>query len=376
MKNWLIDFLCCPVCGGNLTVKSFEDSGNEILNGMLLCECQRWYPIIDGLPRILWGEHRGDYLEFISNYERDISKYSINLELTSKITTKKRVRDTFTTIWDRFPRFGIDDKDKEKFYDNWMSQKLGFDNVDDLYGFISSKKKILEVGVGSAQKLKMIGEHTSGKVVGLDISSSAEHAYKTTREMSNVTVIQADLFAAPLKRGMFDFIISDGVLHHTPDTKKAFLSITPLLANGGEISIRVYNKQGPIREFCDDLIRSNTTKMSEEECWEFCKKITKFSESIAKTKCEIEIPEDIPIIGFKKGKYDLQRFMYYNIFKCFYNEAFTSDENNLVNFDWYHPYDAHRHTEEEVRQWYVEAGLKDIKIFNPESGISATGRLK
>ena len=220
MKNWLIDFLCCPVCGGNLTVKSFEDSGNEILNGMLLCECQRWYPIIDGLPRILWGEHRGDYLEFISNYERDISKYSINLELTSKITTKKRVRDTFTTIWDRFPRFGIDDKDKEKFYDNWMSQKLGFDNVDDLYGFISSKKKILEVGVGSAQKLKMIGEHTSGKVVGLDISSSAEHAYKTTREMSNVTVIQADLFAPPLKRGMLDFIISDGVLHHTPDTKK------------------------------------------------------------------------------------------------------------------------------------------------------------
>lgn len=85
---------------------------------------------------------------------------------------------------------------------------------------------------------------------------------------------------------------------------------------------------------------------------------------------------DVPVLGFKKGKYNLQRFIYYNIFKCFHNEALTFDENNLVNFDWYHPYDAHRHTEEDVRQWYVEAGLKEIKIFNPESGISARGRFK
>ena len=122
MKNWLIDFLCCPVCGGNLTVKSFEASDKEILNGLLLCGCQRWYPIINGLPRVLWGEHRDDYLEFISNYEPDLSKYSINLELSGRITTKKKVLDTYTTIWDNFPRFGIDGKDKEKFYDKWMSQ--------------------------------------------------------------------------------------------------------------------------------------------------------------------------------------------------------------------------------------------------------------
>lgn len=256
-----------------------------------------------------------------------------------------------------------------------MTQKLGLDSVDDLYSFISSKSLILEVGVGSGQKLKMMAEHTDGKVVGFDLGSGAEHAYQNTKDMPNVAVIQADLFEPPLKRGIFDFIISDGVLHHTTDTKQAFLSIVPLLSKGGEIVIRVYKRSGPIREFCDDFIRAHTTKMSEEECWVFCKKITNFGEVIAKAGHEIEIPEEIPLLNFKKGKYNLQRFVHYNIFKCFYNEAFTFDENNLVNFDWYHPVDAHRHTEEEVYEWFVEAGLKEIQIFNPESGISARGKL-
>jgi uncharacterized protein YbaR (Trm112 family)/ubiquinone/menaquinone biosynthesis C-methylase UbiE len=376
MKIWLKELLCCPVCKGDLTLKSFEGSDKEIVNGVLTCDkCQKWYPIIDGLPRMLWGENRGEYLDFVSHYEHDISKYSFVSERSNRTTTKQEVKNTFTTIWDKFPEFGIDDPAKSKFYDKWMAQKLGLDSVNDLYSFISSKSLILEVGVGSGQKLKMMAEHTEGKVVGFDLGSGAEHAYQNTKDMPNVAVIQADLFELPLKRGIFDFIISDGVLHHTTDTKQAFLSIVPLLSKGGEIVIRVYKRSGPIREFCDDYIRAQTTKMSEEECWEFCKGITKFGEVIAKTKHEIEIPEEIPLLNFKKGKYNLQRFLYHNIFKCFYNEAFTFDENNLVNFDWYHPVDAHRHIEEEVYEWFVEAGLEEIQIFNPESGISARGKL-
>lgn len=89
---------------------------------------------------------------------------------------------------------------------------------------------------------------------------------------------------------------------------------------------------------------------------------------------QIEVPEDIELLGFQQGRYDLQRFVYYNMFKCFYNESFTFDENVLVNFDWYRPADAHRHTEEEVRRWFIESGLSEIQLFNPESGISARGR--
>lgn len=373
MKRWLQDILTCPVCGNNLSIEVFEGSDTEISEGILLCQCERWYPIIDDIPRMLWGAHRGDYTEFISRHKQLITKYP-SVDDAQQTTTSKQVRKTYLTIWDKFPDFGINDEGKQAFYDKWMAQKLGLGSTDELYSFFSSKKVILEIGVGSGQKLKMMAEHTDGKLVGIDLTSSVEHAFKNTREMANVAVIQADLFALPFKKESFDFIISDGVLHHTPDTRQAFLSIAPFLAKAGEIAIRVYRKSGPIREFCDDFIRSYTTKMSETECWEFCEKMARLGESLARTGYQIQIPEDVELLGFKKGSYDLQRFIYYNVFKCFYNEAFTFEENTLVNFDWYRPSDAHRHTEEQVRQWFIEAGLSEIQVFNPESGISARGR--
>ena len=372
MKRWVEGVLRCPVCGSELDIAIFEGSEVEISEGILLCQCHRWYPIIRGIPRMLWGEHREDYSHFLTTHKQDTSKY-LKSEYFQQATTSEQVRGTFATIWDRFPSFGINDEKKQSFYDKWMAQKLGLNSTNELYHYLSSKKKILEVGIGSGQKLKMMAEHTKGQIIGIDLTSSVQHAFNNTKEMANVAVVQADLFALPFKKNSFDFIISDGVLHHTPDTKQAFLSIVPFLSKGGEIAIRVYRKTGPIREFCDDFIRSYTTKMSEAECWEFCEKMARLGEFLAKTGFQIKIPEDIEVLGFKKGRYDFQRFVYYNMFKCFYNEAFTFDENVLVNFDWYRPIDAHRHTEEEVRQWFIEAKLSEIQIFNPESGISAIG---
>jgi SAM-dependent methyltransferase len=44
-----------------------------------------------------------------------------------------------------------------------------------------------------------------------------------------------------------DIVISNGVLHHTYDTKKAFMSIAPLVKPGGHILIGLYNKIGRLR---------------------------------------------------------------------------------------------------------------------------------
>jgi SAM-dependent methyltransferase len=44
-----------------------------------------------------------------------------------------------------------------------------------------------------------------------------------------------------------DIVISNGVLHHTYDTKKAFLSISRLVKPGGYIIIGLYNHIGRLR---------------------------------------------------------------------------------------------------------------------------------
>jgi hypothetical protein len=45
-----------------------------------------------------------------------------------------------------------------------------------------------------------------------------------------------------------------------------------------------------------------------------------------------------------------------------------------VNFDWYSPKFAYRHTPDEVRKWFKESKIKIITFKEIESGISVTGK--
>ena len=38
--------------------------------------------------------------------------------------------------------------------------------------------------------------------------------------------------------------------------------------------------------------------------------------------------------GIKAGRYDVQRLVYWHIAKLFWNETFSFEANNHVNFDW------------------------------------------
>ena len=91
--------------------------------------------------------------------------------------------------------------------------------------------------------------------------------------MPNVHFLQADLRQLPFKRKFFDYIYSDQVLHHTKNTGTSFKYLTKFLTGSGHISIYVYNKKAPVREYVDDFIRKKTVKMSIEECTEFSKQI-------------------------------------------------------------------------------------------------------
>jgi len=56
-------------------------------------------------------------------------------------------------------------------------------------------------------------------------------------------VIQADLSRPPLAPRTFDLIWSEGVIHHTPDTRRSFSSLAPLAKPGGKLYIWIYSKE-------------------------------------------------------------------------------------------------------------------------------------
>lgn len=159
-----------------------------------------------------------------------------------------------------------------------------------------------------------------GEIFGVELSDCVDEAYENTREFLNAHIIQADVMNLPFQHSIFDLVFSEGVLHHTPDTKAALIYLINYLKAGGEMAIYVYKAKGPLREFCDDYIRQYSTKLSPKECWQFCEAITKLGKALSETKIEFEVPEDIPILKIKAGRYNLQRFFYWNILKCFWNE--------------------------------------------------------
>ncbi|MTI87866.1 MAG: hypothetical protein FH748_07850 [Balneolaceae bacterium] len=65
MTETLLEKLCCPMDKHDLEANIFTDDGEgEILEGLLSCpECQRYYPIIYGIPILIPDEYRDESLE-------------------------------------------------------------------------------------------------------------------------------------------------------------------------------------------------------------------------------------------------------------------------------------------------------------------------
>ena len=243
--------------------------------------------------------------------------------------------------------------------------------MDDLRAFYHKRRRILEVGPGSGFNARFMAENCMGEVYALDISQAALTCYENTRSLRNCTVVQADLMDAPFDDETFDLIVADGVLHHTSDTRVAVSALYQKLVPGGEFFFYVYKRMGPLRQFADRTLREQLTKLSLEDCYAACEAITELGRELARLDAKITLAKPIPVLDIPAGTHDVQRLIYYNILKCFWNENFDFETNNMVNFDWYHPQYAWQHSREDVEGWLHDLGATEIRFndANP-NGIS------
>ena len=140
---------------------------------------------------------------------------------------------------------------------------------------------ILDAGTGIGNSAKFLSANKNSQVLALDASESIDFAYAKYGKLPNVHFLQADLRQLPFKKTFFDYIYSDQVLHHTKNTGTSFKYLTKFLTTNGHISIYVYNKKAPVREYVDDYIRSKTVKMSVKDCNDFSKKMTYRAKSLS-----------------------------------------------------------------------------------------------
>jgi SAM-dependent methyltransferase/uncharacterized protein YbaR (Trm112 family) len=352
-----------------LELISLEQEDHHVIEGVLKpCENHNsWYPIIKGVPCFLSGLLKPDFSWFQQKHNLPV----IDDQLTQKHQAEQlKTNETFSDKWNRFKNYGLESSHQEFLYE-WYCKKLGVSTLEELKFFYQQFDSILEVGPGSGFNTKFMAENTQGEVFAVDVSDAAFTTFDNTKHLPNCHVIQADLMEMPFPDHSFDFIIADGVLHHTPDTKKAVFAIYQKLKPGGQLFFYVYKKMGAARQFCDQHIREYFTKLEPEDCYKACESLTELGRELSRLNAKITLEKPIPVLGIPAGTHDVQRLIYYNFFKCFWNDAFDFETNNMVNFDWYHPHNAWQHTEEEVELWLQELGVREYKFTqaNP-NGIS------
>ena len=140
---------------------------------------------------------------------------------------------------------------------------------------------------------------------------------------------------------------------------------------GGEFFFYIYKKMGAARQFADEYIRGEFSKLTPDACLEACRALTEMGRELSRLDATITLTKPIQVLGIPAGMHNVQRLLYYNFVKCFWNEAFDFETNNMINFDWYYPHDAWQHTPEEVECWLRSLGVRDYKFndANP-NGIS------
>lgn len=337
MKKELVKIIKSPKSKSQLVLHDEVFENNEIKSGTLTDDMNNQFKIVDYIPRFV--DHNSQTIE------------------------------SFSYKWTKFLSAGLSKQEQNK---QIFLQHYGW-NHDQFQNFLSTRNKILDVGCGIGYISNWMATESNANVFGVDISSSVDKAFESFSNKKNINFIQADMGKLPFEEKFFDFIVVKESIHHTPEPRNNFSKLVKLLDKNGVIVVYVYKKKGPIREFCDDFIRSKTTKMNVDECYDFAVAMTEFGRSLREKKIDIEVPMDIPLLNIKSGTYDLQRFVYWNFFKCFWDDEGNRDYSIAVNFDWYHPEDAFRYTPDEIKEWFAEENVRIDNFEILDAGIAVRG---
>ncbi len=242
----------------------------------------------------------------------------------------KDYTSNFSMEWRIHRDTQLDSKNGTGESEKTLVAKTGFD-LGKMRG-----KLALDVGCGAGRFSEIMAKY-GARVVAVDLS---EAVYSVGRNVPEAQVVRADIMALPFAENTFDYIFSIGVLHHTPDTEKAFKMLPRLLKQGGELAVWVYSDE--------DLGMTVYNRIS--ECYRMV--TTRLPLKVLYRLCYLAIPlyylKKIPILGqvltvlMPSSTHKGWRWMV------------------LDTFDWYSPKYQWKHTYSEVERWFRDAGLTDV----------------
>jgi SAM-dependent methyltransferase len=289
MNHELLEQVRCPQCRGN----DLEVTGDPPRE--LTCPtCAASVPIVDGIPRLA-----GQTESYAASFGRQWNRYDV----------------------------ARPEEDEATFL-----VKTGV-SPHDLAGQL-----VLDAGCGGGRYARLLGTQ-GARVIAVDLSSAVARATELCASLYNVVVLQADLLDLPLAEGVFDMVYSIGVLHHTPDPRRAFHEIARRVKPGGRLAVWLYRRNTLPQEWLNTGLRAFTTHLPTRVLEPLC--------------AGLGVAGSIPILNRTLNKVA--------------NFSNHPDWTLRVcdNFDWYAPpYQSH-HSLDELKRWFAEERFTDIVELRP-----------
>ena len=310
MKRELLELIVCPECEADFELQDEQLVEREIESGRLVCRSRAHsYPIRGFIPRFV---------------------------------VEDAYADAFALEWNTFRTAHLDSYTGLDYLDRQLQSFLDFP-LEQLRG-----KLVLDAGCGLGRFSEIVLNY-GGTLVAVDLSRAIEAAFENLNRRGNIHFLQADIFKLPLKREIFDFAYSWGVLHHTPDPPRAFESIPPLVRPGGKVMTMVYANYNKAYLAVTEFYRRFTTRLPQRLLLRLCYaavplyyfgKIPVLGPSVTRLLLPVSVRP--PTHRWRVGN----------------------------TFDLYSPKYSFTYDHVEVFRWFEKAGLAQIRPVAPNSGIA------
>ena len=348
MLEKYLPFLVCPVTRSALrlytiSVKTqmFSNGEKEIISeGILFAEKDWFYPIIDGVPRLLI-ESFLDNEEFLKVKFPDYENRKANLLKTypdiieQAIKKNKRTKESFEMEWGLFNY--EEDKTWELKGEDLLERflKETDETKESLQG-----KLIFDAGCGNGQLNQYIAR-SGAIVVGMDLSKSVERAQLNNKE-ENAFFLQGDVQFHPLQFEKFDIVHSSGVLICTNNSELTFSKLEPCVKKGGKMSVWLYHPRKNLIHNSFNFLRNYTSKLPVKVQY-YSYLLTLF-------------PASYVVKRIKGNKQNAREMM-------------------IAITDWFSPEFRWEHTQEEASSWFVKRNFSDVKVTTTDTfGFNIIGK--
>jgi 2-polyprenyl-3-methyl-5-hydroxy-6-metoxy-1,4-benzoquinol methylase/uncharacterized protein YbaR (Trm112 family) len=325
VRETLLEFIACPACNGEFKAEITEWDGAEALEGHLACTaCGAQYPVVRGVPRM-------------------------NVAMSGL----ENVARTFGYEWRSFHEGEFEDDTVfgRSAAEDWQYflEGLGVEESD-LAG-----KAVLDAGCGSGRLTRQMGEHGAGVVIGVDMNDAVEQAYLSMRGLENVHIVQGNIMSLPFKHHVFDYVWSNGVIHHTPDAAACHRALSSVVKPGGTLYVWVYARRfSPFKLAKDvaDVVR-----------------ISKLPEPALLALCRVLAYPSLALLSLYRFVVHLP-FVPRTPWLEWTSRRRTLKMLRLTWFDTLSPQYDTTHSEPEVIGWFETAGFENIAaIEEPKVGV-------